>query len=58
MAPEGLMRRTRCPLYSLTYTLSEAGSTDAPIGAAKAAAVPSPSAHPAAPLPASVDTPQ
>jgi hypothetical protein len=36
--------------------LSKIGSTETPIGPLNAAAVPCPSAHPAAPLPASVLT--
>ena len=55
-APVGVMRRTRLLKSSPTYRLSEAGSTDTPTGKLNAATVPCPSAHPAAPLPASVLT--
>lgn len=50
------MRRTRLPVQSPTSTLSDTGSTDTPCGWLNTAAVPCPSAHPEAPLPASVVT--
>ena len=50
------MRRTRCPVFSLKSRFSDKGSKDTPRGPLSAAAVPCPSTHPAAPLPASVLT--
>lgn len=55
-SPDGEMRRTRLPEKSPTSTLCDTGSTDTPWGALNTAAAPWPSAHPSAPLPASVVT--